>query len=81
MQPAKKGGRPAEISLWKSRIPDKIESLREVKSGKNRPRAQLGFVKPIRNGPRKVQNLIESRSSRAETGTAGRENGVRLHKG
>ena len=44
------------------------------------PRAQPGFAKPIRNGLRKVQNLIESRLSRAETGLTGRGNGNRFQK-
>ena len=40
-----------------------------------------GFVKPIRNGLRKEQNLIEYRPTRAETGLAGRVNVIRLRKG
>ena len=39
---------------------------------------KLGFVKPIRNGLRKIQNSIQSRSSKAETELARRENGVKL---
>ena len=38
--------------------PDKVESFREINSSEDRPRARPGFVKPIRNGPRKEQNLI-----------------------
>ena len=61
-------------------MPDRIKSFREINSGKDRPRARPGFVKPIRNELRKVQNLIECRPSRAETGLAGRENGIRFQK-
>ena len=39
-----------------------------------------GFVKPIRNGLRKINNLIQSRPSRAETGMARRFNGIRFQK-
>ena len=60
--------------------PDKVESFGEVERTKNRPRTRLGFVKPIQNGLRKEQNLIERRPSRAETGLAGRENRVRFQK-
>ena len=38
--------------------PEKVESFREINSSEDRPRARPGFVKPIRNGPRKEQNLI-----------------------
>ena len=51
-----------------------------TKNAKNRPRARPGFVKPIQNGLRKVQNLIECRPSRAETGLAGRKDGIRFQK-
>ena len=68
-------GREAERSLMK-----------RVKSTKPRTdpcitarrRSQPGFVNLIRNGPRKEQNLIETRPSKAKTSLAGRENGVRL---
>ena len=59
---------------------DRVKTIEEVGSSKDRPRARLGFIKPIRNGLKKEKNLIESRSSRAETGLAGRENGVGLQK-
>ena len=50
------------MSLWKkSGMPDRVKSFREIDSRENRPRARPGFVKPIRNGLRKVQNLIKSR--------------------
>ena len=59
-----------------------FKSLGEVDRSKNRPEARLGFVKPIRNKPRKIKNLIENKPSTAETGLAvgGGENGVRLRK-
>ena len=49
-------------------MPDRVKSFREIDSRQNHPRARFGFVKPIRNELRKVQNLIECRPSRAETG-------------
>ena len=42
----------------KGRMPDRVKSFREIDSRENRPRARPGFVKHIRNGMRKVQNLI-----------------------
>ena len=56
------------------------EILREINSRQDRPRARPGFVEPIRNGLRKVQNLIKCRPSRMETGLAGRENGIRFQR-
>ena len=64
----------------KGRIPDRVESFREINSRQDRPRARHGFDKLIRNGLRKVQNLIKCRPCRAETGLAGRENGIRFQK-
>ena len=61
-------------------MPDRVESFREVDSSKNRPRARLGFVKPILNELKKKQNLIKSKLSGAETGLAWREKGVRFQK-
>ena len=58
----------------------RVESFREIDSSKDRRRAQLGFVKPTRNRLRKIENLIKSRASRAETGLAGRENEVSSKK-
>ena len=55
-------------------MPDRVKCFREIDSREDRPRARLGFVKPIRNGLRKEQNLIKSRLSRAETGLVGRKN-------
>ena len=40
-------------------MPDRVESFGEIDSRQDRPRARPGFVKPIRNGLRKVQNLME----------------------
>ena len=59
---------------------DRVKSFRETNSRQDRSRSRSGFVKPIRNGLRKVQNLIKCRPSRAETGLAGRENEIRLQK-
>ena len=64
----------------KSGMPDRVKRFGEIDSRQDRPRARLGCVKPIRNGLRKVQNLIKCRPSRAETGLAGRENGIRFQK-
>ena len=61
-------------------MPDRVETFREINCREGRPRARSGFVKPIRNGLRKEQNLIKCRPSMAETGLAGRENGIRFHK-
>ena len=61
-------------------MPDRVKSFGEIDSRHDRPRARPGFVKHIRNGLRKVQNLIECRPTRAETGLAGRENGIRFQK-
>ena len=37
---------------------DRVKSFREINSREDRPKTPPGFVKPIRNGPKKVQNLI-----------------------
>ena len=66
--------------MKKGGMPDRVKSFREIDSRENLPRARSGFVKPIRNGLRKIQNLIECRPTRAETGLAGRENGIRFQK-
>ena len=52
-------------------MPDRVKSFREINSSEDRPRARLVFVEPIRDGLRKIKNLIQSRPSRAETGLAG----------
>ena len=82
LSPSSKTRREASRNefVQKGRMPDRAKSFREINSKENRPRAQPGFVKPIRNGLRKEQNLIECRLSRAEIGLAGRENGIRFQK-
>ena len=59
-------------------MPDRVKSFREINSKQDRPRARRGCVKPIRNGLREVQILIKGRPSMAETGLAGRENGIKI---
>ena len=54
----------------KGGVPGRFKSLGEVDSSRNRRRARLQFVKPIRYGLRKIKNLIKSRG----------ENGIRLPK-
>ena len=66
--------------MEKGRMPDRVKSFQEINSRQDRPRVRPGFVTPIRNGLGKVKNLIYCRMSRAETGLAGRENGIRFQK-
>ena len=82
LSPTSKARREASRNKFveKSGMPDRVKSFREIDSRQDRPRARLGFVKPIQNGPRKVQNLIECRPSRAETGLAERKNGIIFQK-
>ena len=82
LSPTSKARREASRNefMEKSGMPDRIESFREINSRQDRPRARPRFVKPIRNGLRKVQNLIECRPFSAETGLAGRENGITFQK-
>ena len=82
LSPTSKARREASRNEFveKSGMPDRVKSFREINSRQDRPRARPGFVKPIRNGLRKVQNLIECRPTRAETGLAKRENGIRFQK-
>ena len=82
LNPTSKARREASRNefMEKGGIPDRVKSFGEIDSRQDRPRAQPGFVKPIRNGLRKVQNLIECRPSRAETGLTGRKNGIRFQK-
>ena len=74
LSPTSKARREASRNQFmkKGGMPDRVKSFRETDSRKNRPRARPGFVKPIRNGLRKVQNLIKCRPTRVETGLAGR---------
>ena len=44
--------------MEKDGMPDRVESFGEIDIRKGRLRARPGFVKPIRNGRRKEQNLI-----------------------
>ena len=66
--------------MVKSGVPDRVKSFREINSRQDRPRALPGFVKPIRDEPKKIKNFIKSRPSRAETCLAGRENRIRFQK-
>ena len=60
LSPTNKARREASRNKFveKGGMPDRVKSFREINSRENRPRARPGFVKPIRNGLRKVQNLI-----------------------
>ena len=60
LSPTSKARREASRnkSVEKSGMPDRVQSFREIDGGENRPRARPGFVKHIRNGMRKGQNLI-----------------------
>ena len=82
LSPSSKAKREASRNEFvkKGGMPDRVKSFTEIDSRPDRPRARPEFVKPIRNGLRKEQNLIKCRPSRAETGLAGRENGIRFQK-
>ena len=82
LSPTSKARREASQNEFveKGRMPDKVKSFRDINSRENRPRARPGFVESIRNGLRKVKNLIKCRPTRAETGLVGRENGIRFQK-
>ena len=82
LSPTSKARREANRNEFveKGGVPDRVKSFREVDHSENRPRARPGFVKPIRNGLKKEQDLIKSSTSRAETSLVDRENGIRLHK-
>ena len=82
LSPTSKARREASRNQFveKSGMPDRVKSFREIDSRQDCPRARPGFVKPIQNGLRKKQNLIECRPTRAETGLAGRKNGIRFQK-
>ena len=69
LSPTSKARRVAIQNKFMERggMPDRVETLREIDHSKNCIRARLGFAKPIRNGLRKINNLIESRPSKAET--------------
>ena len=82
LSPTRKARREASRNEFveKGGMPDRVKSFGEIDSTKNRSRARPGFVKPIRNGLREEQNSIECRPSRAETGLAGGENGIRFQE-
>ena len=63
LSPTSKARREASRNEFveKGGMPDRVTSFREIDSREDRPRARPGFVKPIRNGLRKEQNLIYSR--------------------
>ena len=60
LSPTTKAKREASRNQFmeKSGMPDRFESFGEINSRKDYPRARPGFVKPIRNGLRKEQNLF-----------------------
>ena len=60
LSPTSKARRKASQNEFveKARMPDRVKSFREIDSREDCPRAWPGFVKPIRNGLRKIQNLI-----------------------
>ena len=82
LNPTRKARREASRNEFveKGGMPDRVKSFRQIDSRQDRPRARPGFVKPIQDGLRKKQNLIECRPSRAETGLSGRENEIRFQK-
>ena len=59
LSPTSKARREANQNQFveKGEMPDRVKSFREINSRQNRPRAWPGFVKPIRNELRKIQNL------------------------
>ena len=75
LSPTSKARRQARRNQYveKGGIPDRVKSFGEIDSRQDRPRARPRFVEPIRNELRKVQNMIECRPSRAETGLAEKE--------
>ena len=60
LSPTSKARREASRNEFveKGGMPDRVENFREINSRENRTRVRSGFVKPIRNGLRKVKNLI-----------------------
>ena len=51
---SKEGGSRNEF-MEKGGMPDRVKSFREINSREDRPRVRPGFVKPIRNGLRKIR--------------------------
>ena len=70
LSPTNKARREASCNEFveKGRVPDRVKSFQEINSRENCSRVWPGFVKPIQDGLRTKQNLIESRMSSAETG-------------
>ena len=60
LSPTSKARREASRNKFveKGEVPDRVKNFRKVNSSEDRPRARPGFVKPIRNGLRKIKNLI-----------------------
>ena len=60
LSPTSKARREASRNefMEKDGSPDRVKSFRGINRRQDRPRARPGFVKPIRNGLRKEQNLI-----------------------
>ena len=60
LSPTSKARRQASRRKFveKGELPDRAKSFGEINSSKDRSRARPRFVKPIRNGLRKEQNLI-----------------------
>ena len=73
LSPTSKAGRETSQSglMEKGGMPDRFQSFQEISSKEDRPRARPGFIKPIRDGLRKEQNLIKSKLSRADTSLVG----------
>ena len=66
LSPTSKARREASQNQFveKGGMPDRVKSFREIDGRQDHPKARPGFVKPIRNGLRKIKNLIKCRSSR-----------------
>ena len=62
LSPSSKARKEASRNKFveKNKMPDRVKSFRDIDSRQDRPRARPGFVKPIRNGLRKEQNLREN---------------------
>ena len=60
LSPTSKARREASRNQFmeKGGVPYRVKSFREIDDSEDRLRAQPGLVKPIRDGLRKVQNLI-----------------------
>ena len=60
LSPTSKARREASRNKIKEKggMPDRVKNFREINSREDRLRARSGFVKPIKNGLRKIKNLI-----------------------